>query len=116
MANIRGQITDITTGKSLPFAYIEIEASNNATNTDLNGMYNLRVIPGTYNLIARYIGYEPKKIQNVIVSADRSLNITLTPIATELKPLTVEAKRTYFGAIITGITLGIIYLLNKLNK
>src|SRR5690606_11490039 len=43
------------------------------------GYYSiLNVRPGTYTLSFRYIGYQTKIIQNVVVNADKTTNIDVT--------------------------------------
>lgn len=73
---IKGQVVDKSNGESLPFANVTLFSSNNskiaATMSDLDGKYAISTIdPGTYILECDYVGYQPTRINNIIVSANK---------------------------------------------
>ncbi|NOY77159.1 MAG: TonB-dependent receptor plug domain-containing protein, partial [Calditrichaeota bacterium] len=76
---IQGVVKDDATGQPLPGANIVIKGTSMGAATNLKGHYFiLNVPPGTYTLVARYIGYETKTakvrvLPNQIVTQDFSL-------------------------------------------
>ncbi len=68
---VRGTISDATTGEPLMFTNVFVKDSDPpiGAETDLDGNYELRLEPGTYNLKVTYIGYAPKTITDVTVTA-----------------------------------------------
>ena len=51
----------------LAFATVTIQGMGVTVNTDLNGEFHLEIEPGTYTLVFDFVGYESKKIENVVV-------------------------------------------------
>ena len=73
--NIKGIITDATSGSPLPGANVFFEGTVIGTATDFDGFYSIKnVKPGNYNLVVSYIGYE-KKIFPVTIVSDKTLEI-----------------------------------------
>ena len=61
---IRGEITDILTGESLPGANVVVMGTSIGAATDLNGEYFISRVPaGDYNLVVTFIGYKPDTVQ-----------------------------------------------------
>ncbi len=63
-------------GESLPFANVTLFSSNNSkiagTMSDLDGKYTISSIPpGNYILECVYVGYQPTRINNILVSANK---------------------------------------------
>jgi len=75
---ISGKVTD-ENGEPLIGANVLIDGTSQGSATDFEGYYSiLNVRPGTYTLSFRYIGYQTKIIQNVVVNADKTTNIDVT--------------------------------------
>ncbi|RDV15597.1 TonB-dependent receptor [Pontibacter diazotrophicus] len=92
---IRGQLTSSETGEELIGATIVIKSTSNGTATDLDGKFNLTNIqPGTYELQASYISYEPKTVTGVVVKENEVtvLNIQLGSATTKLKEVVIEGR------------------------
>jgi outer membrane receptor for ferrienterochelin and colicin len=71
--HVTGTITDIRTGKPLPYANIVVLGTGYGAMSLGNGQYTISNLPvGTFNLMADYIGYEPETITGVQVDADRT--------------------------------------------
>ncbi len=62
-------------------ATITVEKSTKATTTSVNGDYVLNLAPGTYTIIVSSVGFEGKRITEVLIkqNGQTDLNITLTP-------------------------------------
>jgi len=91
---IVGRIFDARTAEALPNAHITIEGSGASMLTDLDGRYRLRDVPaGTYRVSAQILGYAPKVVESVRVSAGETqqLDISLESSAIEVEALIVEA-------------------------
>lgn len=92
---LSGRVTD-ENGEPLVGANVLIDGTTQGAATDFEGYYSiLNVRPGTYTVNFRYIGYQTKIIQNIIVNADRTTNldITLSPEAIEGETVTITAER-----------------------
>lgn len=88
---LRGYVTD-QTGTPLIGATVSLKGMNKGAITDENGFYTLQqIVPGSYNLEASYIGYEPQAIFNVIVKSKGTLsyNFVLKELAESLAGVTV---------------------------
>jgi len=92
---IAGRVTDAKTGEPLPGANIIIEGTLRGTASDVDGFFViLNVPPGTYDLTASMLGYQPMTVKNVKVEVDRTteVNFSLSPtIAVKVKPVIVKA-------------------------
>ena len=51
----------------LAFATVTIQGMGLTVNTDLKGEYHLEIEPGIYTLVFDFVGYESKKIENVVI-------------------------------------------------
>jgi outer membrane receptor for ferrienterochelin and colicin len=92
---IRGQLTSSETGEELIGATVVIKGTSTGAATDLDGKFNLTNLqPGTYEVQASYISYEPKTVTGVIVNKDEVtvLNIQLGSATTALKEVVIEGR------------------------
>ncbi len=93
---IRGQVKDSNTGEPLPAVNVLIEGTSMGSATDMNGdFYILNVRPGRYNLKAQILGYETVKINDVLVSVNRtaSVEISMRETVLEGKEVVVYADK-----------------------
>lgn len=103
---IRGSVFDGKTGESLPGVTIFVEGTGNGTTTDLDGKFNLGIVPGTYQLRISYISYETLNITDVVVKADEATlfdNLKLNEVAVQLGEtvITAAAIRNTESALLT---------------
>ncbi len=92
---IAGRVIDADTKEGLPGANVVIEGTKMGAATDLDGYFViLNVPPGTYNVKASMLGYQPVVIKGVRVEADRTteVNFKLKQTALVEKELVVVAK------------------------
>ena len=79
-------------GETLPFASIYVKEVGTGSSSNLEGYYELRLNPGTYQVVYQYMGYTTVEriieIDNGFVEA----NIELTPRVIQLATVTVTDK------------------------
>jgi outer membrane cobalamin receptor len=91
---LRGKISDKNTGEPLPFVNVVLERGGSQVTggaSDFDGRYDIKPIePGTYDLVVTYVGYQPYRMQGVVVSSNRITfqDVPLTP-GIELKEFEV---------------------------
>jgi len=93
--SIAGKVVDAETGDSLPGVNVVIERTLRGAATDLEGEYRIYGLePGTYNIVATYIGYGKKKIAGVEVKAGQvqKLDFTLSMAVIEGQEVVITAK------------------------
>lgn len=90
---ITGRVIDEKTGDALMGANVIVDGMGTGSATDLDGTYRIYNIPaGTYSLRVSYIGYQPKKISEVIVKEDQvtTLDIVLSTANLQMESVVVE--------------------------
>jgi outer membrane receptor protein involved in Fe transport len=76
---IAGIVVDKETGEALAGVNISIENLSIGAATDLDGtFYILNVPPGEHNIIVEFIGYQPKRIEGLRVSVNRTSTVSIT--------------------------------------
>ncbi len=79
--SIQGKIYDAKTKEGLPFANVVLlkdGIQKSGTTTDLDGNYSFTGFdPGTYEIMAIYVGYTDKKITGVQVSASQTVPLDI---------------------------------------
>lgn len=93
---IQGVVTDEETKEPIPYANITILDTDVGTATDNNGYFHIvHVLPGTYTVEISCIGYQTKRIQDVVVEIDQTarLSVGLLPTLIEMEPVTVVSEK-----------------------
>ena len=93
---LTGRVIDAETKDPLPGAAIEIPDLNIGTVSDVDGYYViLNVPPGTYDVKASMLGYNPVTVKGVRIDAGRTteLNFSLTPTVIKVGEVVVIAER-----------------------
>ncbi len=94
---INGKVIDAKTKEPLPMANVMVVGTTLGSSTDLNGNYMmLQVPPGTYDVKATMIGFDPVIMKDVKVRVDltTTANFSLSPTVLDLgKEITVVAGR-----------------------
>ena len=68
---LSGVVRDGDTGELLPGASVRIEETGRGAATNLDGEYRIiGVRPGSYSLVASFVGYTPTRIEGVRVNVD----------------------------------------------
>jgi len=91
---IKGTITDRKTGEPLTGAAVQIEGTTLGTTADIDGNYEIKVKPGTYNLLISYVSYKSMKKTGLIVTQDNTtvFNIEMDEVSLELESVQVFAR------------------------
>ncbi len=94
-------------GRVLPNVTVTVIGRAQSVETGIDGTYSLNVLPGTYQIQARILGYSPM-IQQVTVAAGQTATVnfqlTIAPIALEGLVVTgygTQQRRDVTGAITT---------------
>lgn len=98
---IEGVILDAKTKESIIGAYVVVENESLGTTTDLDGLFILRMSPGTYTITVSCLGYETRVIKdvNIIAGEKMTLNVVLNTQSLMLNEVVVtETRRTHTEA------------------
>jgi outer membrane receptor protein involved in Fe transport len=93
---LSGRVTDAATGEALVSANVIIAGTTMGSAADINGYYSiLNIRPGKYTVNYRYIGYETKIVEDVVINADKTtqIDVALNPQAIEGQTVTVVAEK-----------------------
>ncbi len=87
---ISGKITDAD-GKPIPFTSIYLKNTTQGTSANDKGLYQLRISPGTYDIIYRFVGFKEKTEH---LSAENNLehNVVLDKEIYQLKEVSVNGN------------------------
>ncbi len=121
IAQIKGTITD-TQGDPLAFASIYIQGTSQGTSSNVEGVYELALEKGTYDLVFQYVGYQTA-IKSISVGAELiKLDIQLQEESIGISEVVVSAdaedpayavirkameKRTYFKDLIPSYSCNV---------
>lgn len=91
---IEGTLLDKDSGnKPLPFANVLIKGTNTSVNTDIDGKYTLKIVPGNYVIQFSFLGYETVEAP-VTVLANETLTVNRTLGSGSYKLQDVVVKST----------------------
>ncbi len=97
VGQIKGQITDETTGEPIIGASVLVVGTNRGAMTDVDGRYTIgQLDPGTYTLRVSSIGYNTFEVQEILVKSDLTTeqDVAISPTEAQLeKTITVTADR-----------------------
>ena len=99
LQSVSGTVKDGSTGKPLPGATIAVKGGSQRTASDVNGAFTINVPDANSVLSVSYIGYVT---QDVTVGNNATLDIALTPNASELNQVVVVGYGTQNKKDITG--------------
>ncbi|GAI92841.1 unnamed protein product, partial [marine sediment metagenome] len=108
----QGVVKDEDTKEPISFADVIILNTEIGAATDENGnFYILNVLPGKYTVEVSYIGYQTKRIENVIVEIDQTarLKINIKQTTIEMAPITVTSEMPAVKKDMVGTT----YIIRK---
>lgn len=100
---IQGTVKDNTTGEALPGAIVQIEGTKNATLTDFDGNFSLKVSDKKAVLVFSFIGYVSQKIT---IGNQTNLKVSLVSDVKNIEEVVVvgfgqQKKANVTGAIST---------------
>ncbi len=85
---LSGKISD--KNEPLPFATILVKGTTNGTNSNINGLYALKLTAGTYEIVYQYVGYS-KKIEKIELTENKTVNVHLSADGVSLKEVEIKA-------------------------
>ena len=96
--NVKGTVTDATTGETLIGVSVTVKGTTTGTQTDANGAFSLSV-PSNATLTVSYLSYAT---QDVAVNGQASINIKLKPQSSTLNEVVVVGYGTQKKIDVTG--------------
>ncbi|HEX8428433.1 TonB-dependent receptor [Hymenobacter sp.] len=107
--SIVGKVTDKKTGDGVIGATVIVTGTVQAAPVDVEGNYELKLDPGSYNITITYIGYKPLTFTGITVAAGNktTLNGVMEESATSLKDVVVTGQKQ------TGTEVALIQDLKK---
>jgi len=104
-SDLRGLVSDSTTGERLPFANVVIRGTHFGAATNTNGFYLIpSVPPGEYEIVASYLGYQTQTIKIQIGASNvLTVNFSLKESIFETEEVVVTGcLPSRFGEIATS--------------
>ena len=91
-ANVRGKITDGSTGELLPGANVVLNEVSLGASSDIDGNYEIKNVPsGSYTLDVSFVGYKKYTASVTVGTVDVVIDITLIPDFLGLEEVYVTA-------------------------
>ncbi|MEO6150228.1 MAG: DUF5686 family protein, partial [Mucilaginibacter sp.] len=90
---LSGRIAD-EKNNIIPFTSVYIRNSTYGTTANEYGRYQLKLAPGEYNIMYRFVGYKEKTVHITIINHDEELNVQMQDEIFNLQEVTVTGKRS----------------------
>lgn len=88
---VKGSIKDASEGEPLIGASIQVLDTSQGVVTDIDGNFELPLIPGKYKLMAQYAGYEAQSIPVQVIN-EGELEVELFNQTLKLEEVTISAR------------------------
>ncbi|MBQ8039490.1 MAG: carboxypeptidase-like regulatory domain-containing protein, partial [Lachnospiraceae bacterium] len=95
---VKGVVSDATTGETIPFASIQVKGTTKVVTTDLDGAYTITV-PADATLIVSFVGYANAEVP---VNGRSIVNIAMEQDSEQLDDVLVVAYGTVSKEAKTG--------------
>ncbi|MFO7846767.1 MAG: TonB-dependent receptor [Balneolaceae bacterium] len=95
---LTGYVTDARSGEPLVGANVGLQGTSKGASTDSDGFYEIdNIEPGTYTVVATYVGYESQRQNNISVrsAGNRNINFELSPTAEQLEEVVVSVSEPF---------------------
>jgi len=89
---VLGRILDDETGEPMSFVTVFISETKTGTLTDIKGFFTISLVPGKYNALVEYLGYEKEKFILELFSAG-SLALRMKSSVIQLNEVVVSTER-----------------------
>ena len=91
---LTGKVIDKKTGEDLIGATVSIEGTTTGAIVDLNGNYNLKTNPGTYNVICSFISYNTITVKGVKIESGQvgHLDFTMEEAGVSIQEVVIVAE------------------------
>ncbi len=106
---IKGKITDKANGEPLVGATVVVVGTSLGAAANVDGEFIVLNVPaGKYDLQANFVGYNPQKLENVVINADLTteLNFSMTPLSegVAMKEIVIQVERELINKNATNVT------------
>jgi TonB-dependent starch-binding outer membrane protein SusC len=98
---ITGFVTDSVNNEPMAGTNIYIKGTNSGTVSNDDGSYFFNLAPGEYSVVFHFIGYKEEE-QNIELSDDRVLNVTLKPSTSQIQEIKITKQRNFWGNMDLG--------------
>ncbi|HDP75390.1 MAG TPA: TonB-dependent receptor [Bacteroidales bacterium] len=88
---IKGTVKAGDTGEKLPGANVTVKGTTRGTNTDLEGNYQIEVLPGDKILVFSFVGFEDTEVE---ITNQKVIDVTLKLRSTQLQEVVVVGYGT----------------------
>ncbi len=93
-AVITGVITDLSyPSETLPGVSVTVKGTQQGTQSDVNGNYTLELLPGDYNLVYSFIGYDTLEAKIKVKGGER------IDISQALKPNSISIEEVVINIV-----------------
>ncbi len=96
---IRGTVTSFDHGETLPGVNVVVKGTTRGVSTDIEGRFQIEVLPDDLVLVFSFIGFED---QEIAIGNRTEINVELHAIATQLDELVVIGYGTVRKSDLTG--------------
>lgn len=92
-ATLKGVVTDRNTGETLIGVAVAM-ADGPGTVTDLDGQYSIKVAPGSYEVLYKYVGYDEQTVKFTLSDNEvKVIDIKLGVNSSQLKDVVISAGK-----------------------
>jgi len=96
---VTGKVTGSDTGETLPTATVVVKGTTRGVITDMNGNYQIEILPGDAMLVFSFVGYEPQEVE---IGNQTVINVTLKIKSSTLEEVVVIGYGTVRKSDLTG--------------
>ncbi|MDH4090150.1 MAG: DUF5686 and carboxypeptidase regulatory-like domain-containing protein [Cyclobacteriaceae bacterium] len=89
-AGVRGRVSD-ENGAPLAYTTIFVKQTGSGTTTNENGNYEINLLPGSYEIVYQFLGYETVVKQIEITTGYVEVDVVLKTQATMLETVTIKS-------------------------
>lgn len=100
-----GKVFDKKNNETIIGSIVMVEGTSTGVQTNFDGIYELSLAPGTYKLVFKYVSYETKIVEGVVVNAGKvtQLDMAMAESSKSLQEVVVTSsyKKESIGAMYT---------------
>jgi len=96
---VTGKVTGSDTGETLPTATVAVKGTTRGVITDMNGNYQIEILPGDAILKFSFVGYDPQEVE---IGNKTVINVTLQVKRSTLEEVVVIGYGTVRKSDLTG--------------
>lgn len=89
-AQLTGRVTN-KSGEPLPFANIYVQGTTHGTTSNLDGIYQFELAPGTYKIVYQYVGYKSEVVELTLSGKSLKHDVALEVESVALDAVVISA-------------------------